>query len=120
MCMSVPQIAVLAISMSTSFGPTFGSGIFSSQMPGAGCCFTSAFMDLPLSVDHAELVTDEAESLECALELLAVEGGGHLRADARLALWHDRVGEADHVYALLEQPVGHAGGEGRIAEHHRD
>ena len=37
MCMSVPQIAVLAISISTSFGPTRGSGMSVSQMPGAAC-----------------------------------------------------------------------------------
>jgi hypothetical protein len=36
--MSVPQIAVFAISMSTSLGPTLGSGISSSQIPGFACC----------------------------------------------------------------------------------
>ena len=48
MCMSVPQIAVFAISMSTSFGPTLGSAISSSQMPGFACCLTSAFMRFSL------------------------------------------------------------------------
>src|SRR5262245_3635753 len=44
MWMSVPQIAVLRIRIMTSFGPTLGSGTFSSQMPGVRCDLTSAFM----------------------------------------------------------------------------
>ncbi len=42
--MSVPQIAVLRIRISTSFGPTLGSGTSSSQIPGARSALTSAFM----------------------------------------------------------------------------
>jgi hypothetical protein len=42
--MSVPQMAVFAISMITSFGPAFGSGMSSSQMPGAASFLTSAFI----------------------------------------------------------------------------
>src|SRR5215469_8255568 len=103
MCMSVPQIAVLAISMSTSLGPTFGSGMSVSQMPGAACCLTSAFMAFSLlgsiaslkgcgqkravaSTNHAELAPDGGERLERLNELLAGMGRRHLRADACLTL----------------------------------
>src|SRR5579872_3200683 len=72
------------------------------------------------SVDHSELSTDELERLERVPELLAAESGGHLRTDSCLAFRHDRVGEADDVDPMLEQPVGHAGREGGITEHHRD
>src|SRR6516164_8830463 len=118
MCMSVPQIAVFAISMSTSLGPTWGSGISSSQMPGFACCLTRAFMRL--SVKDPELAAYAGEGVQSRLELRACQARGHLRADARLALRHHRVGEADHVHPAREQRVGHARGERRIAEHHRD
>src|SRR5215469_6438523 len=99
MCMSVPQMAVFATSMSTSLGPTLGSGMSSSQMPGAACCLTSAFMLFPFmgikrrvgsavlpcrrpSVDHAEIATDTRERLERLGELLARQCRGHLGAYA--------------------------------------
>src|ERR1700732_3570898 len=129
MCMSVPQIAVLAISINTSLGPTFGSGVSSSQMPGAACCLTSAFMRFsllgssrgflrsPRSVNHAEVAPDTRECLEGALELPTRERRRHLGADARLALGHHRIGEADDVHPALEQRVRHAAGERRVPEH---
>ena len=46
------------------------------------------------------------------------EGGGHLRADARLALRHHGEREPDDVDAELQQPVRHAAGERGVAEHH--
>src|SRR6516225_3995653 len=104
--MSVPQIAVFAISMSTSLGPTWGSGISSSQIPGFACCLTRAFMRL--SVEDPELAADAGEGFQRRPELLACQSRGHLRADARLALGHDRVGEADHVHPAREQRIGHA------------
>src|SRR5215469_11554821 len=122
MCMSVPQIAVLAISMSTSLGPTLGSGMSSSQMPGCACCLTSAFMCCSswgwparftgdaLSVQHAELVSDAREGFQSLLELLARQRGGHLRTDARLALRHHRIREADDVHPACEQRIRHARG----------
>src|SRR5213080_4852017 len=118
MCMSVPQIAVLAISISTSLGPTLGSGMSSSQIPGAACCLTSAFMIC--SLKHAELAADAGEGVHGALELLARERRGHLRADARLPFGDDRIGEADDIYAALQQAVSHAPGERRVPDHHRD
>src|SRR5580704_14989 len=125
MCMSVPQIAVLAISMSTSLCPTVGSGMSSSQMPGVECCLTSAFMFFfrELSARRAEytqLAADVGEGLQRTLELAALERRRHLGANARLALGHDREGEADDVHAALEQRIRHAAGERGIAEHHRD
>jgi hypothetical protein len=42
--MSVPQIAVFAILMSTSLGPTFGSSMSFIQMPGFASLLTSAFI----------------------------------------------------------------------------
>src|SRR5579862_2380313 len=123
MCMSVPQIAVLAISISTSLCPTLGSGMSSSQIPGAACCLTSAFMSLALVqslLEDTELAADLGEGGHGALELRARERCRHLRADARLALRHHRVREADHVHAAFQQPVGHAAGERRIPQHHRN
>ena len=46
--------------------------------------------------------------------------GRHLRADARLALGHDREREGDHVDPLVEQALGHLDGDACIAEHHGD
>src|SRR6185437_4596889 len=116
MCMSVPQIAVLATSMSTSFGPTLGSGISSSQMPGCACCLTSAFMR---SVNDPELAPNLGECRERALELPTGERSRHLRTDTRLALRHHRVGETDDVDTALEQRIAHPRGERGIAKHHR-
>src|SRR6266478_659437 len=129
MCMSVPQIAVLAISISTSLWPTLGSGMSSRQIPGAACCLTSAFMICSSSVrvcrgrfklEQAELAAHPGEGIHGALELLARERRGHLGADARLPFGHDWIGEADDIYAVLQQPVSHAAGERRIPDHHRD
>src|ERR1700733_14020877 len=127
MCISVPQIAVFATSMSTSFGPTFGSGMSLSQMPGAACSLTSAFMLLPLwgrcrrpSMDHSQLTADLRERLQRARQLLTGEGGRHLRADARLAAGYHRGGGADGVPPACQQRIGHAAGECRIPEHQRN
>src|SRR4029077_13410342 len=136
MCMSVPQIAVLATSISTSLCPIFGSGMSSSQMPGAACCLTSAFIGYPSNMatrtaaamgrarasgaQHAELAADRGKGGHGALELGPGKGGRHLRTDGGLALRHHRIGEADDVHAALEERVGHARGEGGVAEHHRD
>src|SRR5579864_4102590 len=109
MCMSVPQIAVFAISISTSLCPTLGSGMSSSQIPGAACCLTSAFMSLALVqslLQDTELAADLGEGGHGALELCARERCRHLRADARLALGHHRVREADHVHRSEERRVG--------------
>ena len=46
--------------------------------------------------------------------------GGELRADARLAHRHDRVGERDGVDAVLEQRRRRRRRAVRVAEHHRD
>src|SRR6266853_4688408 len=118
--MSVPQIAVLAISISTSLWPTLGSGMSSSQIPGAACCLTSAFMICcsvrVFSLKHAELAPHPGEGIHGAFELLARERRGHLGADARLPFGHDWIGEADDIYAVLQQPVSHAAGECRIPD----
>jgi hypothetical protein len=42
MCTSVPQIALFATLISTSFGPGSGTGTASIQSPGSGRAFTSA------------------------------------------------------------------------------
>ena len=43
-CMSVPQMAVRRVLMSTSFGPMVGSGMSFIVRPGAASALTSAFM----------------------------------------------------------------------------
>src|SRR5580658_1787219 len=101
MCMSVPQIAVLAISMSTSLCPTAGSGMSSSQMPGAACCLTSAFMIFSFlrsgtrRGDHPEGAAHGGECVQRPLELAPIERRRHLGANARLPLGHHREREAD-------------------------
>src|SRR5215469_10775184 len=104
MCMSVPQIAVFAISISTSFGPTLGSGTSASQMPGARSFLTSAFMR---SRQYAELAAHAGERLDRPIDIGGRERGGHLGPDPGLTLGDDRVGEADDVDTPLEQRVGH-------------
>src|SRR5579871_5477192 len=44
MCRSVPQIAVFSILISTSLGPTSGTGTSSIQMPCSGLTLTKAFI----------------------------------------------------------------------------
>jgi hypothetical protein len=51
----------------------------------------------------AQFAADPDEGGDRAVEVLAGVRGAHLRADARLALGHDREEEADRVDAFLEQ-----------------
>jgi hypothetical protein len=44
--------------------------------------------------------------------------GGHLRPDPRLADRDHRITEADHIYALFQEPVGHLGGASGVTNHH--
>src|SRR6187402_226351 len=101
MCMSVPQIAVLPTLISTSLGPTLGSGMSCIQMPGSAFALTSAFMlgissgvfrasidgcvYRPASRDDAEFAADGDESCDGPVQLLERVARGHLRADAGLA-----------------------------------
>src|SRR6185312_3515674 len=119
MCMSVPQIAVLPISISTSLLPTLGSGTSSSQIPGAASFLTNAFNGCT-SFYHSQLLAYRAECLDGLVELLAGERRRHLGADSGLTLRHHRERKADHVDAVLEEAIGHAAGEGGIAQHHGD
>src|SRR5262245_30390930 len=119
MWMSVPQIAVLRIRISTSFGPGSGFGSSPSQMPGSGRDLINAFMP-PSLADDAQFPSRLAERFDGALEHRARVAGAHLRADARLAHRHDGIGEADHVDAEREQPVRHASRQHRVAEHDGD
>src|SRR6186713_249865 len=111
MCMSVPQMAVLAISISTSLGPTFGSGTSSNQMPGAASFFTNAFISWPAanlprgsrkrdpdrvaardapnrlpSLYYPKLFAYSRKRFDSAIQLVAGQRGRHLGADARLSL----------------------------------
>src|SRR6056297_2831826 len=120
MWISVPQMAVLDTSMRTSLWPTSGSAMSSSQMPGSASFFTSAFMRPPLLADDAEFAAHGGKGVDGPVEVFPVVSGGHLRADARLAVGHHRIGETDHVDAVLQQPVGHLPGQACVAQHHRD
>ena len=46
--------------------------------------------------------------------------GGDLRADARCAVRHDRIKEADHVNAFLQHARGELLRFRRVADHDRD
>ena len=109
MCMSVPQIAVLRMRISTSLGPMVGSATSISQMPGSALALTSAFMG-GSSGDEAELAPGGGECRDRLLEVGARVGGAHLRADPRLPLGDDGEREADHVHAQLQQALRHASG----------
>src|SRR6266496_305204 len=117
MWMSVPQIAVFAIRIITSLWPTSGFFTRVRVSPGARSSLASAFI---ASLQHADGMADFAERGDGPLDLRLGVGGGHLRADARLALRHDRIRKADHVDAFGEQRIGHPRGERGVAQHHGD
>src|SRR5690349_10162617 len=104
MCMSVPQIAVLPILMSTSLGPTLGTSMSRIQMPGFASLFTSAFISGP-SFDELERPADLDEGGDRAIELCVRQSRRHLRADARFAFRHDGERESDDVDSFAEQLV---------------
>src|SRR5512134_1140175 len=101
MWMSVPQIAVLRIRISTSLGPASGFGNSPSQMPGRGSALINAFMSLSLA-DDAEFPARLPECGDRRLQHRAGMACAHLRADPRLAERHDRVGEADRIDSEFE------------------
>src|SRR5580765_3050124 len=125
MWMSVPQIAVFFMRISTSFGPIVGRATSAIQMPGSAFALTSAFMPAApamnsiASFKHAEFASRGRERGHRALELRARVGRRQLGADARLADRHDRERESDDVDAEFEQPVGHAAREPGVADHDR-
>ena len=115
MWMSVPQMLALRTLISTSLGPISGHRhvLHPDARLGLG-------LDQSSHPDHPQRATDLGEGGDGAVELLASVRGGHLRADARLALRHHRVAEADDVDPLGQHLVGECRGELRVAEHHRD
>src|SRR5215469_5496628 len=64
------------------------------------------------------LGTDGGERGCCGLEVLAAVRGGYLYPDPRLSGRDHRITEADHVYALFQEQVGHPGGARGVADHH--
>src|SRR6188474_2349184 len=104
MCMSVPQMAARLTRIRTSFGPGTGLAMSCRSMPVAARAFTSACIRRAI-LDDAEFFADLGEGGDGTIELLARMGRRHLRADAGLALRHDRIGEADDVHAFVQQPA---------------
>src|SRR5688572_17702697 len=119
MWMSVPQIAVLSMRISTSFGPGSGFGSSPSQIPGSGRDLINACM-VPSLAGHAEFAPGLDKGRRRFLEHRARVARAHLGPDPRPAHRHDRIREADGIHAELEQAVRHAHGERRVADHHRD
>ena len=68
----------------------------------------------------ARFPADLLEGRQCAVEVLRLERGGHLDADARRSLRDDRIAEAGHEDALLEQPAADLDREGRVPDDDRD
>src|SRR5688572_10870998 len=62
------------------------------------------------SADHPECLPDLGERRDRRLELRDLVRRADLHADARLALRHDRVAEADHVHALGQHLLAHLHG----------
>src|SRR4029079_11559633 len=119
MCMSVPQMAARLTRIRTSFGPGTGLAMSCRSMPVAARALTSACIRRGI-LDYVQFFADLREGCDGAIELLARVRSGHLRADASFTLRYDRVGEADHVDAFVEQLERKVGGELRVAEHDRN
>src|SRR5690606_14312097 len=121
---SVPHRLVRLTRISTSLGPTSGTGASMRQMPSRGSSFARARIVAPgpgapgpavpasaltappprrrpPSSHHPQLPPDADEGVHGALELLARVRRRHLRPDARLTPRHHGVGEPDDVDALL-------------------
>src|SRR5579862_3606641 len=100
MCMSVPQIAVFFMRISTSLGPIVGLATSAIQMPGSALAFTSAFIGFSVPVvealiQHAEFAAGRGERGNGPIEVRARVCGRKLSANARLAHRHDRKREAN-------------------------
>src|ERR1700676_2546841 len=105
MCMSVPQIAVLRMRISTSFGPIVGFSTSAIQIPGSALAFTSAFIANSCSIRSgkcAELAPGGAKGSYGLVELRAAVGRRHLRANAGLAMRNHGKRETDDAHAELE------------------
>src|SRR6185369_4162177 len=118
--MSVPQIAVLAILISTSLWPTSGSLTSMSLRPGPASVLTRAFIGWLQLLYRTHRAPYFGKGGDGAVDVFGGMGGAHLGADARLALRHNGEAEADHVDAFFQQRVRHLGRELRLAQHHRD
>src|ERR1700722_12046399 len=105
--------------MRTSLWPTEGSGTSCIQIPGSARALTNAFMSLP-SMNDAERAAGVRERGNDAVQLRSRVRGAHLRADPRLAVRDDRIGEGDHVDALVLHALGELDRQRCFAEHDRD
>src|SRR5215217_594266 len=119
MCISVPQMAARLTRIRRSFGPGTGFAMSCSSMPAAARALTSACIRCAI-LDYAQFFADLGEGGDGAIELLARVRSGQLRADARLALRHDGIREADDVHAFVQQAACELGSELGVAEHDRD
>src|SRR5690606_14713714 len=123
MWMSVPQMAVFRMRISKSLCPMTGLGTSTSSNPAAGCTLAKALMKISErgpSGNDAQVAPDAGKGLDGPFDVLGRMGRAHLGADAGPALGHYRIGKADHIDALVQQGIGHASGQGGIAQHHRD
>ena len=60
------------------------------------------------------------ESLNCEFQVVPRMCGGDLRADARGAMWNDRIKETNHVNAFLQHASGELLRFCSVADHDRD
>src|SRR5690606_4217595 len=123
MWMSVPQMAVFRMRLSKSLCPMTGLGTSTSSNPAAGCTLAKALMKISErgpSGNDAQVAPDAGKGLDGPFDVLGRMGRAHLGADAGPAFGHYRIGKADHIDALVQQGIGHASGQGGIAQHHRD
>src|SRR5690554_1737927 len=85
-CMSVPQIAVFLIRMSTSLWPTAGRSIDVMDSPSAGSSLASARIGCSFElVDEGQTTSDALEGGDRAVDVLQCVRRAHLRADACLS-----------------------------------
>src|SRR5690606_24327750 len=110
---SVPQIELFLILISSSFGPTSGTGASCTiQMPSSAFSLDKAFIVFCIlgSFQHTKFATNFSKSSDGFIDMLTAVRARHLRANPCFALWNNRIGETDNVHSALEHFVGEASG----------
>ena len=72
------------------------------------------------SRDHPHRSADPDERVDRLIDVVVAVRRRHLRADACLALRHDRKRERDHVDPFVSSRSAISDGDSCVAEHHRD
>jgi hypothetical protein len=119
--MSVPQMPVLLILISTSSGPISGTGRVSIQRPGSGFDLARTVISFGGgSFQDSRGFAGGGEGVERKVEVVSGQGRVHLGADAGLALGDDGEEEAATWTPRWSEVGGHGLCELGVAQHDRD